>query len=157
MKLQTFRLAEVLTRLVNKVQPKDLADIEEIRTVQGIAKDIEALIPSYIEKFNALRVPQDEILRESQKKYRIESQKLNDEEKKNLAAKMDSEIVVKIEEFIASKKTELDELEAIGATEIDFELSPKKASKLKDIFEKNGKEVFADINLYVAIADGLGI
>ena len=79
---------------------------------------------------------------------------MSEDEKKVLATELDARLAVEIKDKFDS---ELKDLEESGKTEVEVELGDEKHSKLKELFEKHAHEKYLKKEVYVQVADALGI
>lgn len=153
LKLPAIRLYELST-VIDNIPPKELADLKEIRLATGIVKDLQDACKDYSEKVIALNLKINNVFKGYQERFAKELMSLDATAKDVLAKEIDAEFQA---ETSKKFKAETKAVSKSALEECEAELSDEKMAKLKEIFEKKGKDVYLKKDILLKVADALGI
>lgn len=150
-KLSGLRLVELVS-VVDSIQPKDLGDLKSIRLCTHLVTDMKACLKELAEKNDALALKQKGFATPFQEKYQKESEALTDEQKKELAARLDKELKEVLEKELGEEQKVMTEL---LQQEMAVELSDEKFDKLQELFKKYSAEKYLNKEILIQVADAL--
>lgn len=153
LKLPSVRLYE-LSAVLDNIPPKEFVDLKEIRLASGIVKDLQEGSKEYTDEMTDLLVKQQGLLKEYQARFNEETKELEQKEKDEYVAKMNADFQAEVRKKF---KKEFDETDKLALKECEIELSDEKHAKLKDFFQKKGKDSYTKKEALIEVADALGI
>lgn len=152
-KLKANRLYELST-VVDDIQPKELANLKDIRLASSLVKDLQEGAKEFSDKRNDLSVKQQAILKAYQERIQPLLKDLSKEEQDKLAADENVKFQVEVNEKFSKDFIALDKL---GNTECTVELSDEKHDKLCDFFRRFAIGKYINKNALLEVMESLGI
>ena len=97
---------------------------------------------------------QMEIAKKYQDEFVSKRDKLDESEVKALTTELDAKLATELKEKLGEEQKALEEK---GKAEAELELGDEKHTKIKELFEKHAHEKYLKKEVYVQVADALGI
>lgn len=151
--LSLLRLYE-LAHVIDSVELKSLGIVKDIRLTSNLVKDLKGACKEYAEKRDILTGKQVEIAKEFQKIFQERIVGIGEKEKNELVKELDEQLQKKINDTLGD---EMKQLDRDGEVPTGVELADEKHKKLCELFEKYGGEKYLRKDVYIEVADALGL
>ena len=152
-KLKSFRVYELST-VIDDIQPKELANLKDIRLAATIVKDLQDGCKEYSEKRNDLSVKQQAILRKYQEELQPKLKDLSKEEQEKLTNEANVKFQAEVNEKFSK---DFAALEAKAIEECTIELADDKHDKLCEFFRKFAIQKYIQKAALLEVMEALGI